>query len=70
MTDEQKSFFIDLFTVSVAVVCFVVVVVVVVVVFDIAFVVVVVVVGALVELDFLGVAHLKLKSESRRHSIK
>ena len=64
MTDEQKSFFIDLFTVSVVVVCFVVVD------FDVAWVVVVLVVGALVELDFLGVAHLKLKSESRRHSVK
>ena len=66
VTVEQKSFLIDFFTegevISVLVVSFVVVG------FDV--VVVLVSVGVEEELELLEVAHLKLKSESRRHSVK
>lgn len=66
MTAEQKSFLIDFFTegevISVVVVSFVVVG------FDV--VVVLVVVELEEELELLEEAHLKLKSESRRHSVK
>ena len=66
MTAEQKSFLIDFFTEgevsSVVVVSFVVVG------FDV--VVALVVVGVEEGLELLEVAHLKLKSESRRHSVK
>ena len=67
MTAEQKSFLIDFFTegdvASVVVVAFVVVGLVV------PFVVVLVDVGVGGEFELPEVAHLKLKSESRRHSV-
>ena len=67
VTAEQKSLFIDFFTeaevVSVVVTDFVVVG------FVVAFVVVLVGVGVGVEFELPVVAHLKLKSESRRHSV-
>ena len=67
MTAEQKSFLIDFLTeadvASVVVVDFVVVGLVV------PFVVVLVDVGVGEEFELPEVAHLKLKSESRRHSV-
>ena len=65
VTAEQKSFFIDFFTEGEVDS----VVLVVVVGFVVAFNVVLVVVGATEELELLELAHLKLKSESRRHSV-
>ena len=60
MTAEQKSFLIDFFTEGEAIS----------VVVDFNVVVVLVGVGVEEELELLEVAHLKLKSESRRHSVK